>query len=339
MANDDDLSTVSSVLELLYTPNTPLISHMHHGDDDPEKIDPYTPIFTGERQEFGPNFLLPTGCDHTVPAVSELFLPDNMLDGWVIATNAYAASRLSRRRCRDVSRAHILRFIATVMYMGVVRLPSKDDYFVDPDDQTSDFWPRHSPIKLTHAMFKYLWRNFHTSFEANDPDYEVVELDEDDEEEIEEQEDATAGDVPMPPWYHKVEAFINHINKVSKSKSFTVKFIQALNDRSFASIRPTTRQTASTPTPPGSGQKQKRRRMSNTDPELPNCRLEGRNSDHQVLISNQQKRCIYCSYLLQLGKNGGSEELPKARYPMRKCSYCQVHICKDHWDVFHGQTE
>ncbi len=104
-------------------------------------------------------FSSPTGCDHTAPAVSELFLPDNMLDGWVIATNAYAASRLSRRRCRDVSRAHILRFIATVMYMGVVRLPSKDDYFVDPDDQTSDFWPRHSPIKLTHAMFKYLWRS------------------------------------------------------------------------------------------------------------------------------------------------------------------------------------
>ncbi|KAG7343270.1 hypothetical protein IV203_021215 [Nitzschia inconspicua] len=88
--------------------------------------------------------------------------------------------------------------------------------------------------------------------------------------------------------------------------------------------------------PPGRPGNTKRRRMSHTEPTLPPCRLEGNRSDHQIVIAPQQRRCIYCSYLFLLAKIEGKEDPPRPREPSRKCLYCQVHICKDHWNVFHA---
>lgn len=606
MDDDDDSSAVSSVLPLNYTASTPFITHLNHGGDNPNAIDPYVPIFEGERQIFEALFLLPNGCDPSPSSVCELFLPDSLLDAWVSCTNAYAASRLHPQRLRYVSRMHLLRFISTIMYMGVVRLPSKDDYFIYDDDES--FWPKHKTILLTNSMFNYLWRNFHTSFVQDDSADEIIaELDEG-YDYVEEQEESPEPEeeelepvvVPIGKWYEKVEGFLNHINKVSKlicrrpgshlaidemmkkfkgrssqthrmakkpikegykfyalcdsssgfiyeffpdgrmekntiagsvgklidciprrnelqyvvtmdnffttprvmvesrqknvgvigtarnrrgwpdpeyrnigddrfnslyvwhhqdnylvcrwvdnnvvnmvstihtgdetvvrhrrkprqtrtnrnhlelvwgnnpiatidipgivddynhwmggvdkadqlisyyrpnlrcrrtwmpifihgldiirvngflavkskiknldHKDFVKEFIHALNKRSLDFDSRVTRSVAvqTTTSPPGSGEKSKRRRMSHVNPTLPETRLQGNQHEHQVQLCGKQRRCVYCSYLISLAKSQGTppEAIGTPRIVRRRCSYCKVHICKDHWNDYHGQ--
>ncbi|KAG7354989.1 transposase IS4 [Nitzschia inconspicua] len=111
--------------------------------------------------------------------------------------------------------------------MGVVQLPCKEDYFVDKDDPDSDFFEHYRRIKLSYSMFRYLWRNFHTSFQPTDLD-DIVndgadEADDSffDDETVDEQEEhledvEQEDEVEMPHWYHKIQGFVDHINAVSK---------------------------------------------------------------------------------------------------------------------------
>ncbi|KAG7352579.1 transposase IS4 [Nitzschia inconspicua] len=211
MEESDDSSAFSELFEFQYDPITPFITHLNTDDEYPEQMDPYTPIFGSEREDFDPKFQIPNGVDATVSSVLELFLPDSLLDRWVSATNAYAESRLSRKRCKRVSRSHILRFISTLMFMGVVQLRCKEDYFVDKDDPDSDFFEHYRRIKLSYSMFRYLWRNFHTSFQPTDLD-DIVndgadEADDSffDDETVDEQEEhledvEQEDEVEMPHW-------------------------------------------------------------------------------------------------------------------------------------------
>jgi hypothetical protein len=87
--------------------------------------------------------------------------------------------------------------------------------------------------------------------------------------------------------------------------------------------------------PPSSGIK--RRRMSHKYPSLPPKRLD-KDAKHQPIISSNQRRCVYCSYLTQLAKvNMAVEAPPQIRQPARKCSHCDVHVCKGHWELFHTE--
>lgn len=87
--------------------------------------------------------------------------------------------------------------------------------------------------------------------------------------------------------------------------------------------------------PPSSGIK--RRRMSHKYPSLPPKRLD-KDAKHQPIISSNQRRCVYCSYLTQLAKvNMAVEAPPQIRQPARKCSHCDVHVCKGHWELFHRE--
>ncbi|KAG7344372.1 transposase IS4 [Nitzschia inconspicua] len=227
MEESDDSSAFSELFEFQYDPITPFITHLNTDDEDPEQMDPYTPIFGSEREDFDPKFQIPNLVDATVSSVLELFLPDSLLDRWVSATNADEESRLSRKRCKRVSRSHIFRFISTLIFMGVVQLPCKEDYFVDKDDPHSDFFEHYRRIKLSYSMFRYLWTNFHTSFQPTDLD-DIIndgadEADDSffDEETVDEQEEhledvEQEDEVEMPNWYHKIQGFVDHINAVSK---------------------------------------------------------------------------------------------------------------------------
>jgi hypothetical protein len=115
--------------------------------------------------------------DPTAAAMVEIFLPDKLLNSWVAATNTYVESLLPPgRRQREITMSDILRFLATIQYMGVVKLPAKSDYF--PGNR-SDVLPIHPVIQLTKTRFDYLWRYFHTSYKSGEP-YETH--DEDDSE-------------------------------------------------------------------------------------------------------------------------------------------------------------
>ena len=50
-------------------------------------------------------------------------------------------------------------FIALMYYFGIVKLPSKQDYF-----STDPIMPSHPPVQelgMTRDRFKFLWRHFH----------------------------------------------------------------------------------------------------------------------------------------------------------------------------------
>lgn len=162
-----------------------------------------------EQFDFNPRFELPAGVNPTPAAFCEMYLPDSLLDKWVVSTNAYAASYLPQHKRRNISRSDILRFLSAVSYMGVVRLPAKVDYFVNDNNVL----PHHHAITINQTLFMYLWRNFHTSFKAGGRarDEEIGEIDDDEEEE--EEEDSTP-----PTWFGAVEAFIGHINIQAEAK-------------------------------------------------------------------------------------------------------------------------
>ena len=108
--------------ELEYTPLTPWIKEVEHSYRNSVS---YEPTFrVGDMTKFGASFELPVSIDATAAAMTEIFLPDRLLDQWIKCTNAYAASHLPPARRREVS--DLLRFLATIQYMGVVKnfLPS-----------------------------------------------------------------------------------------------------------------------------------------------------------------------------------------------------------------------
>jgi hypothetical protein len=90
----------------------------------------YSPIFDIETVvRHRPYFRLPDDGVNPVDALCHLFLPDRLLQKMVDSTNAYASERLPPERVKPVRKADVLKFFATIYYMGVLRMPSKEDYF------------------------------------------------------------------------------------------------------------------------------------------------------------------------------------------------------------------
>jgi hypothetical protein len=189
----------------------------------------YTPIFeeSGQTTPFSIYLTMTQSVDATPAALTELFFSDRLLYAWVRCTNASAASRLSPLQQKKVDKAEILKFLATICYMGVIVLPAKTDYFVGPDHP---ILPIHHAIKLSLTRFEYMWRNFHTSYKAGDNGEDImddnVEDDVDDSDltdttvehpPLEPGEDEDTIPVNLPQWVDTVSDFMAHVNKVSKT--------------------------------------------------------------------------------------------------------------------------
>jgi hypothetical protein len=121
-----------------------------------------------------------------------------------------------------------LRFLATIQYMGVVRLPAKQDYF--PGNR-SYVLPAHHATLLNKTPFEYLWWCFHTSYSSGGAPDETTGVAEEEEEffeeEPQEEEDGIefAGDdvdvkeeedTPPPTWYASIQGLIDHVNNASQ---------------------------------------------------------------------------------------------------------------------------
>jgi Transposase IS4 len=217
-----------------YDPSRPNITYLKYSDG---KEVPYEPLFPLDGEKFSAAFVMPQGADPTPAALCEHYLPDWLLKRMVNSTTAYAASRLQPEKRQEVTESDILRFIAAISYMGVVRLPSKRDYF---KASPTTIFPQHHTIMLTRTKFEYLWCNFHIEYDpgqdddddkegdGDDPDEDdddeledlIFETDpeedanDDDAEEEEEEEEAPQQAPPM--WYSKVQSFVKHVNDVSK---------------------------------------------------------------------------------------------------------------------------
>jgi Transposase IS4 len=73
-------------------------------------------------------------------------------------------------------------------------------------------------IKITKNLFKYIWRNIHLNFEANEEEDEESEADEgEEEEEIVVDDDSDTEPSPVDGrWFAKAAPFVDHVNKISK---------------------------------------------------------------------------------------------------------------------------
>jgi hypothetical protein len=86
----------------------------------------------------------------------------------------------------------------------------------------------------------------------------------------------------------------------------------------------------------------KRRRISQKSPELPPERLLGKKESHLCgfVGDGKQRTCFYCSY--QAAKWKALETTPyrgKISRVTRICLRCNVHLCKDHFNVYHMQVK
>jgi Transposase IS4 len=248
-SSEDDAAAAPGGEE--YDPYRPFITRLEYRDGTEAE---YSPVHEGEMVQFSPYFRLPGGIDVTIDSLIQTFFPAWLLDEWVVCTNAYAASRLPPKRLKAVEKADILRFVAAIYYMGVVRMPSKVDYWNTGyvRSELNDVWPPHTAgIKIKKTTFMYVWRNFHTEKKAgtlNLPDEEFPEESDDDEDRRHEDGDdndddndhddepsaaaaTEAGSTPeeenesseeeddppeAPRWYRKIEAFMQQVNRISK---------------------------------------------------------------------------------------------------------------------------
>jgi hypothetical protein len=129
----------------------------------------YKPIFDHNLMpHFGPSFELPATVQPLASSMIKIYYPDSLLKQWQETTNAYATNQLAPSERKNVKVQDILQFLATLAYMGICKLPAKEDYF--PGNQ-SDMLPQHTAIHLSKSMFDYLWCNFHVSFAPNDEEF------------------------------------------------------------------------------------------------------------------------------------------------------------------------
>ncbi len=144
---------------------------------------------------------------------------------------------------RPFTPSSVYQFLAILYYQGLVRLPSKDDYWsCDPIMPTHDLCIQ---LGMTRNRFRFLWRYFHCNhpneddFENNDDaaeeddtfvaqTMERVQVDQEEEEEDtcadggaqEEVDERKSRKVSL--WFNKLEPIINHFRQVSEDLIFTL---------------------------------------------------------------------------------------------------------------------
>ena len=202
-----------------YTPGKPFVVPVPRyvaGHGTPEI--PYTKMELPE--EFPAEFRLPRGLKFEPATMTDLFLPDKLLDTFVSCSNAYAKKNLSKRRYVPIKRKDVLYFFGVYQYMGLVRLPAKDDYF-----STEGNWPLHPLLSgLSKTWFQYMFRNIHMTetelLDVEEPTFaDLEEMGESDNED--DGGDVNDCNVEKKPvidsrWYAKVGPLIDHFNEVCK---------------------------------------------------------------------------------------------------------------------------
>lgn len=78
----------------------------------------------------------------------------------------------------------------------------------------------------------------------------------------------------------------------------------------------------------------KRARVSKTNPELSSKRLDRPLALHQRILFSQLRRCAYCVFEKARAALNDEAQI-KPRRSTRGCSYCDVHLCHDHFDKYH----
>ena len=95
------------------------------------------------------------GMDPTVQVISELFLPDSILARVAKCSDLYGKTK--GRSFKPISAPDILVFFSLIFYMGVVRLPTKTDYW-----NSNGMWPIHKVLScMSYQRFQVIWCNIY----------------------------------------------------------------------------------------------------------------------------------------------------------------------------------
>ena len=101
----------------------------------------YEPMTINEDNQDKPRFSLPHGLDLSARALLELYLSGSFLYDVVKHTNEYGHYR-APQTFKNVMIGEIYVFFSIILYMGVVQLPSKEDYW-----KVGTVWPSHTPCQ------------------------------------------------------------------------------------------------------------------------------------------------------------------------------------------------
>ena len=194
----------------------------------------FVPVFDIEDEEFEYgeiSFLVKN--DDGLPIVNPTemevlnkFLPDSLIREWSKTTNHYLTKRKTnqpdlkfwqRSSSRKVTASEIMKFLGIIHYMGLVKLPSKRDYW-----STNPLMPFHqfiNKLQMTRDRFEFIWRHFHM-MENNGEIQEDFTMEEEDEsyefEHIKVRRNSDRSfvkdDDPMK-WFYKVEPLVDHVSK------------------------------------------------------------------------------------------------------------------------------
>ena len=163
--------------ELNYLDNNPLLSpqlvDMRPGG---EKKKVFVPVFDIEDDEFefGETvFLVKDDVGRPIVNPTEMevlnkFLPDSLIREWAKTTNHYITKRRTNEphlkywqttSSRKVTASEIMKFIGIIHYMGVVKLPSKRDYWTT--NGLMPFYHIINKLQMSRDRLNFLWKHFH----------------------------------------------------------------------------------------------------------------------------------------------------------------------------------
>ncbi len=157
------------------------------------------------------------------------YYPDEFMQLIVNASNEYRGQRLNAEPDLDQWRAKkesapftlkdVFHFFAIIYYMGIVRLPEKDDYWsMEPLMPVHDICHKYG---MTRNRFRFLWRHLHLNVDNVTGDDVRNEENDNDDEAIEDRDNE--GDDEAPPveskvvWFEKLKPFVDHFRNVSES--------------------------------------------------------------------------------------------------------------------------
>ena len=132
----NDATTTEDKME--YDAVCPFILEVKY-DDGTQKE--YEPMMIDEDNRHKPRFSLPHGLNLSARALLELYLSDSFLYEVVNHTNKYGHYR-APQTFKNVTIGEIYIFFSIILYMGVVQLPSKEDYW-----KGGTIWPSHTPCQ------------------------------------------------------------------------------------------------------------------------------------------------------------------------------------------------
>ena len=101
----------------------------------------YEQMYIREEDRHTPKFEMPDNNNNLPPNVqtlTDLFFSDEILR--TIKTNTNRYIKLRKRDVKPIDCDEIVIFFAIVLYMGIVQLPSKKDYW-----NNKGMWPTHRP--------------------------------------------------------------------------------------------------------------------------------------------------------------------------------------------------